>query len=380
MATNGRNWCFTVNANEEEAKLWVDTATAELAPVDLFDAEHMKAAFYQLERAPTTGQVHLQGFVVMHKVSRLTAVSKVLPHAHLELMKGTVVQNVEYCSKSATKVAGPWKFGELPVKQGKRTDWDSVKKDLEAGKTKKEVLLEHPHLAPCAKGIDALVDALMPEPPLSRNIEVWYLTGPTGTGKTHRAYTAFPKAYKVKGKYFEGKTFDQYAGQETLILDEWDPYEWPLTLMNTLLDKWECPLQCRFFNKYAYWTRVIICTNYKLEECYPAVMELQRNTFQRRIHHEIEIVDQQNPVVDFNQDIDLAVAQAMVDLDTPVDPGSVASTSKDVGPSKKKQKTVPTDMTAGVDPVYVPPVQPVVDPRGTSRSVTFSRMRPIVQK
>ena len=141
MATNGRNWCFTVNANEEEAKLWVDTATAELAPVDLFDAEHMKAAFYQLERAPTTGQVHLQGFVVMHKVSRLTAVSKVLPHAHLELMKGTVVQNVEYCSKSATKVAGPWKFGELPVKQGKRTDWDSVKKDLEAGKTKKEVLL-----------------------------------------------------------------------------------------------------------------------------------------------------------------------------------------------------------------------------------------------
>ena len=227
------------------------------------------------------------------------------------------------------------------MKQGKRTDWDAVKKDLEAGKTRKEVLLEHPHLAPCVKGIDALVDALMPDPPLSRDIEVWYLTGSTGTGKTHRAYTAFPNAFKVKGKYFEGKTFDQYAGQETLILDEWDPYEWPLTLMNTLLDKWECPLQCRFFNKYAYWTRVIICTNYKLAECYPAVMQLQRNTFQRRIHHEIEIVDQQNPVVDFNQDIDLAVAQAMVDLDTPVDPGSVTSTSKDIDLLRRSRRLFP---------------------------------------
>lgn len=61
MASLGRNWVFTVNANEEEATRWVATATAELAPVDLYDAEHMRGIFYQLEKAPTTGQVHLQG-------------------------------------------------------------------------------------------------------------------------------------------------------------------------------------------------------------------------------------------------------------------------------------------------------------------------------
>jgi len=365
MAATGRNWCFTINANETEAKEWVATATADLAPVNLFDGEVMKAAYYQLERAPTTGQIHLQGFICLEKNTRLTGVSKLLPHAHLVVMRGTVKQNIEYCGKEASKVAGPWSFGTLPVNPGKRTDWVAVKDELESGRTRKQVLLDHPHLAPCVKGIDALANALVPEPPLSRDIQTWFLTGPTNTGKTHRAYTAFPKAFKVKGKYFEGKTFDGYNGEDTLILDEWDPYEWPLTLMNALLDKWECPLQCRYFNKYAYWTRVIICTNYKLSECYPAVMPLQRNTFTRRIQHEIEIVDKENPVVDF----DLGIPQ--VDLDIPMDPGSVASTSADVGPPlpppQKKQKTNPTD--------YVPPVQVIVDPRGVNPRGDFSFRR-----
>lgn len=72
-----------------------------------------------------------------------------------------------------------------------------------------------------------------------------------------------------------------------------------------------------------------------------------------------------------------------MDLDTSrdPDPSTVASTSKDVGePPRKMVRTQPTDMAPSDGVVFVPPVQPVVDPRGTSRSVTFSRMRPIVQK
>jgi len=144
-----------------------------------------------------------------------------------------------------------------------------------------------------------LIWANKPEPPICRDIQVFYLYGATGTGKTHRAYTVFPKAFKVAGKYYEGKSFDMYDGEAVLILDEWSPYEWPLTLMNSLLQKWECRLQCRYENKYAYWTKVIICTNFKPEECYTSVLALQRATFDRRLTFKIEIITQHDPVVDF---------------------------------------------------------------------------------
>lgn len=297
-----KNWCFTLNAVGREKDEWPALATPELPPVMLYDPGLMQAIFYQLERAPTTGEPHLQGFMISKKNCRLTGVKKMLPNCtHWEIMRGTVMQSVEYCSKSDTKIAGPWQFGDLPTGKGKgkRTDWSDVKEEIAAGHTKKQILLEHPHLAPCAKGIDALIWANKPAPPLCRDIQVWFLYGPTDTGKTHRAYTAFPNAFKVKGKYFEGKSFDMYDGQEVLILDEWSPFEWPLTLMNSLLDKWECQLQCRYENKYAYWTKVIIATNFAPTECYTSVPVLQRASFTRRLTYKIEILDKYDPVVDF---------------------------------------------------------------------------------
>ena len=105
--SRGTNWVFTINADERETIEWTATATPELPPVMLYDAMSMRCIYYQLERAPTTGQLHLQGFIVTNKTMRLPAVSKLLPHAHLELMKGSVLQNIQYCSKADSKVAGP---------------------------------------------------------------------------------------------------------------------------------------------------------------------------------------------------------------------------------------------------------------------------------
>lgn len=318
------NWCFTINATETEATAWEESATPDMAPVWLFDAGTMKGMLYQLEKAPTTGQIHIQGFMITLKTQRMTGVAKMLPHAHLEVMKGSVKQNIEYCSKSDSKVAGPWTFGELPTKQGKRTDWSTVKEMADAGSKKKDILAEFPHLAPCVKGIEALIEASRPAPPISRDVQVWYLYGATGTGKTHRAYTAFPKAFKIRGKYFEGKSFDMYDGEEVLILDEWSPYEWSLTLMNTLLDKWETPLQCRYNNKYAYWTKVIICTNFKPEECYAAVLGGQKASFFRRLTHQVEILSQTNPEIDFiNNKITLVPDdEILTDPDEPATPAA----------------------------------------------------------
>lgn len=305
--------------------------------------------------------------MVLRKSARLSGASKVLPHAHLESMRGTVKQNVDYCGKAETKVAGPWKFGELPVNQGKRTDWEKVKQDALAGMTRAEIVMESPHLAPMAKGIDVLIEAAKSKPATSRTVKVWVLSGPTNTGKTHRAMTAFPDAYLIRGKYFEGKSFDQYNGELVLILDEWDPYEWPLTLMNGLMDKWKCPLQCRFFNKHALWTTVIICTNYGLDHCYPAVPALQRDTFRRRVTHWVDVQSIELPVVDFEEhQVDLI-------MDDPVLPRGYSPVSSTSETAKEKEKAPGVEQE--VTPI-IPPLKKKLKLMNRSMHVTYVDLPP----
>ena len=283
-----KNWCFTLQASSEEDRV---TWAAPGAPCPLgkwCEAGHFSYMVCQLEKAPETGQLHLQGYIQFTQNKRLSFVKKLNDKAHWETRKASHEAARDYCKKADTRVNGPWELGEeLVPKQGKRTDWAEVSTKISQGCTKKQILQDHPHLAPCARGIDALIDAHRKDPPLMRDMDIWYLYGPTNTGKTHRAMTTFPKAYVTKGKYFEGKTFDRYEGQEVLIMDEWSPYEWDLTLMNGLLDKWPCPLQCRYQNKDACWTKVIILSNFKPEECYPASNLLQRGTFDRRLAHKV---------------------------------------------------------------------------------------------
>lgn len=246
----------------------------------------------QIERCPDTKRFHVQGAVYFsNPVSPTNLIDTWGSSNHFEKAKGSAQDNFDYCTKSDSRLFGPWSMGTMP-KQGKRTDWDDVKDDLQNGKTVNAVLLEHPHLAPCKKGIEALAEAVLPPVPIKRDIFVWYIWGSPGVGKSHRVHYAFPNAYCITGKLHEGKSFDRYAGEDTLILDEWQDYEWPLTTMNGILDCWRLTLQCRYANREARWTTVVIVTNHKLSEAYPAVCGLGES-FRRRINREVEIVDKE---------------------------------------------------------------------------------------
>lgn len=237
-------------------------------------------AVASVERCPTTGKLHVQASIMYHNQVTLSHVRNDFGNSgHYEPSKGTAQQNLAYCTKSDTHVAGPWTIGELP-KQGKRNDWHNVLTMAKEKKTFSEIVVQHPHLAPAAKGIVTIMEAVLPPPPISREMTVMYLWGPTGVGKTHQAMNKYPDACVIKGKYVDGKSFDQYNNEDTIIFDEWDPSEWPLTLMNSLLDKWKCPLQCRYQNKYARWTTVVITSNHDPNQCYPSHL---RATFLRRL-------------------------------------------------------------------------------------------------
>ena len=73
------------------------------------------------------GTPHLQGYVCMKKTRTLPAMKKIMPRAHLELMKGTPEQAAEYCKKDG-------KFdekGTFPVYRNKDTNSATKKRNAD---------------------------------------------------------------------------------------------------------------------------------------------------------------------------------------------------------------------------------------------------------
>jgi len=91
---------------------------------------------WQLERAPTTGTLHLQFFFVLEAGTRKSALKKLYPGAWFAPMRGTIEQCITYCSKSTSAVT-PRRFREWGVKpmgRGARTDlMDAAALVLKAG-------------------------------------------------------------------------------------------------------------------------------------------------------------------------------------------------------------------------------------------------------
>lgn len=265
--------------------------------MDKFLDANIVYMIYQLEKCPTTGRLHLQMFIQFKNQVRVATLQGVFPGCHAELCRASEKDNERYCSKCDTRLAGPWTYG-TKTSQGKRTDWDHVKELASAGSSRRDIVLCHPKLAPCVKGIDVIIAAVKGDPPLERDIKVWILYGPPGVGKTHRARHRFPDAFVITGKYCDGKSFDSYADQDALILDEWKHWEWPITLMNGILDKWRLELTCRYFNKWARWTHVVIISNEDPAHFYASVDSLTREAFLRRINFTI-VVNSKEEQIDF---------------------------------------------------------------------------------
>lgn len=101
-----KRWVFTFNGD----------ATACAAVRDAFANIPCEWAAMQLEQAPTTGQLHVQGAVILKRNYRLSSVSKLdtaLKGAHWETMKGKAAQARDYVLKEESRVPelqGGWKL------------------------------------------------------------------------------------------------------------------------------------------------------------------------------------------------------------------------------------------------------------------------------
>lgn len=182
-----------------------------------------------------SGTPHLQGYIVFSSPISFNSIKKQIPKAHIEPSIATAEQNREYCSKE--KVL--FEDGDIPKKQGKRTDIDHVRDILQTTPSMREVTL-HAQSYQSVK----MAEQYLKYHEKTRNwkpIVKWYW-GDTGTGKSHTAFEEHPDAYVCAdtNKWWEG-----YDAHEHVIIDDFRKDFIKFHDLLKLLDKYPFRVECK---------------------------------------------------------------------------------------------------------------------------------------
>lgn len=162
------------------------------------------------EKCPTTGTLHIQGYVQFKNAKSFKSVKKSIPRAHIEVAHGSAIENKKYCEKDGDS----WEDGEVP-QPGKRNDLLVCLETAEQHGLKR-ACQDHPlTMIRYHKGI-TFVRANRKEP---RDWEmiVICLIGISGSGKTTLAHELNHDSVYYKP---DGEWWDNYDGQHTVILDD----------------------------------------------------------------------------------------------------------------------------------------------------------------
>ena len=234
-----RNYVWTLNLDEslrsvENANSWI---TGTFIP-SLNNAPKHKFSVFQLERAPTTGQLHLQGYSELSATARFTFLKDNWEHfrtAHFEQRRGSQKQAIDYCKKDESRIAGPWEIGEC-ARQGQRSDLIEVAEKIREGLDMASIANDHPSsYIRYSRGFEKLAQLIGPKRKVDWEMEVLVYWGTSGSGKTTKAKNDFPDAYIWMPQRGSTIWWDGYNNEETIIIDEFAnnfPYHYALRILS----------------------------------------------------------------------------------------------------------------------------------------------------
>ena len=230
---------------------------------------------------------------------RFSTLKSKFPTAHIEKVKGTSQENRDYIQKSGkwketekgtTTIPGTFEeFGECPVEQqGKSREADIILDLLKDGANNLEVIEACPSAMKIIDKVERTRSILRDAQFATqwRNLEVTYIFGKTGSGKTRSVMDKYGyiNCYRVTDYKHP---FDTYDGQDVIIFEEFRGGLKHGDMLN-YLDGYPLLLPCRYFNRQACFTKVFIITNIPPDDQYRNIDGESQAAFFRRIHKVIE--------------------------------------------------------------------------------------------
>lgn len=112
-------------------------------------SDDMQFICYQHEQCPDTNRKHIQGYIQFKSRTRLTNIKKrggIWATAHIERAKGTTQENIKYCSKRTSAIAGTFKeFGHATM-AGTSTQLSEAINKLSENATLEEIRQQFPEI------------------------------------------------------------------------------------------------------------------------------------------------------------------------------------------------------------------------------------------
>lgn len=275
----GRKWQITIN-NIDEIGINFDN----LKNIIKKRWPAVEYFCYCEEVGKETGKRHWHMFLKHPNGINGSSILKVFPGAHLEYCVGTCKKNRDYIYKEGsyegsekedTRQEGmQYEFGECPEEsQGQRNDLIELRELIKTGKSNAEIYTINAQYLKYANSIDKIrLDILSDKNGNEwRDIEVTYIEGATGTGKTRGIVESY--GYRniwriVKDDY----SWNGYVDQDVAVFEEFRN-TFAFTDMLNFLDGH--PVQGRAMHGFRQlgYKNVFMCSNWRLDEQYKNIQE-----------------------------------------------------------------------------------------------------------
>lgn len=204
-----------------------------------------------------SGTRHIQGYMEFATNQRLNKMKKINNEIHWETRKGTAEQAANYCKKENNY----YEIGEISKpKQGKRNDLILIKNEIMEGREVDEITLENPMVFhQYGRTLNKIEDIYLRTKFRTEMTECHWYFGPTGSGKSHKAFENFdPKTHYLFKN--DNGWWDGYTQQEIVIINDFRG-EIPYNQLLQLIDKWPMNVKRRNREPMPFTTKKIIITS-----------------------------------------------------------------------------------------------------------------------
>lgn len=236
-----------------------------------------------------SGTPHTHIFLITKNGVMFDTVQKRFYGAHIEPARGSNLDNYNYIrkigekfeSKKETNLADTFEeIGTLPKdrKEGSTLS-EEIYEMIENDCTINDILKAYPAAINHISNIERAISLHNIEKVknIYRNLEVSYIWGKTGTGKTRYVLEKYGYANVLRVTNYK-HPFDNYQNQDVILFDEFRS-SLPIADMLTYLDGYPINLPCRYADKPAAFTKVYIISNIPIEKQYVEVQKYEPETY-----------------------------------------------------------------------------------------------------